>query len=101
MTETCRAHETVVTVTLHKLLAPFRLQGTESLAIYAKDVARPVLFVEASDPSGTEINEFHSKSEIGCVPNDMGIALVKGLGGNLDTLLIVLAKGTVKSHEAH
>jgi hypothetical protein len=58
---------------------------------------RPVLTVEASDPSGTEIREFHGTSAIGCVPDGTGIALVKSPGGDLGTLLIVLATGTLSS----
>jgi len=95
--ETCHGYgKTVVTVRLRPPLAPFKLQGTESLAIYAKGIGEPVISVEASDPAGTEISEFHGKSAIGCVPDGTGIALVKSPGGDLSTLLIVLATGTVK-----
>lgn len=95
--ETCHGYgTTAVTVRLRPPLAPFTLQGTESLAIYAKGIGQPVISVEASDPAGTEISEFHGTSAIGCVPDGTGIALVKNPGGDLSTLLIVLAKGTVK-----
>jgi hypothetical protein len=94
--ETCHGYgTTVATVRLRPPLAPFMLQGTESLAIFAKGIGRPVLFVEASDPAGTEIHEFHGKSAVGCLPDDTGVSLVKSPGGDLGTLLIVLATGTV------
>jgi hypothetical protein len=97
--ETCHHYGvTVASVRLRAPLAPFTLQGTESLAIYAKTISQPVLAVEASDPSGAEICEFHGTSAIGCVPNGTGIALVKCPGGDLGTLLIVLATGTI-SHQ--
>jgi hypothetical protein len=96
--ETCHHYGiTVVTVRLRAPLAPVTLQGTESLAIFAKGVSRPVISVEASDPTGTEIREFHGTSGIGCVPDGTGIALVKSPGGDLGTLLIVLATGTLGS----
>jgi hypothetical protein len=96
--ETCHHYGvTIVTVRLRAPLAPVTLQGTELLAIYAKTISRPVLTVEASDPSGTEIREFHGTSAIGCVPDGTGIALVKSPGGDLGTLLIVLATGTLSS----
>jgi hypothetical protein len=94
--ETCHQYgHTVASVRIRTPLAPFTLQGTESIAIYAKTVSQAVLSVEASDPSGTEICEFHGTSAIGCVPRGTGIALVKSPGGDLGTLLIVLATGTV------
>lgn len=94
--ETCHEHgNTIATVKLRTPLAPFKLEGTESLAIFAKGSSQPVISVEASDPAGTEIGEFHGKSAIGCVSADTGIALVKSPGGDLNTLLIVLATGTV------
>jgi hypothetical protein len=97
--EACHDHgTTVATVKLHAPLAPFKLQGTESLAIYAKGISQPVLSVEASDPTATEICEFHGTSAIGCVPDGTGIALVKNPGGDLSTLLIVIANGTVKNY---
>jgi len=56
--ETCHEYgATVATVKLRSPLAPFTLQGTESLAIFAKGSSQPVITVEASDPAGTEINE--------------------------------------------
>jgi hypothetical protein len=95
--ETCHAYgRTPVTVRLRPPLAPFTLGGTESLAIYAKSISQVVISVEASDPVGTEISEFHGISTIGCVPDGTEIALVKNPGGDLSTLLIVLAKGSVK-----
>ena len=94
--ETCHGYgTTIATVRLRAPLAPFTLEGTESLAIFAKGIGQPVIFVEASDPAGTEIYEFHGKSAVGCVPEDTGVALVKSPGGDLGTLLIVLATGTV------
>ena len=95
--ETCHDWGTTVTVRLRAPLAPFTLQGTESLAIFAKGSANPVISVEASDPAGTEISEFHGTSAIGCLPDGTGVALVKSPGGDLGTLLIVLATGTVRS----
>ena len=84
--ETCHGYgTTVATVRLRGPLAPFTLEGTESLAIFAKGIGQPAIFVEASDPAGTEIYEFHGKSAIGCVPEDTGVALVKSPGGDLGT----------------
>ena len=94
--ETCHDYgTTVVTVKLRPPLAPFTLAGTESLALYARGIFQPVISVAASDPAGTEICEFHGTSAVGCVPDGTGIALVKSPGGDLGTLLIVLATGTV------
>jgi hypothetical protein len=84
---------TNVTVRLHTRM---HLQGTESLALYAASVAEPVISVAASDPDGTEISELHGKSAVGFVPDGTDVALIKSPGGLLGTLLIVLAKGTVK-----
>ena len=95
--ETCHAHgATVATVRLH---TPITLQGTEMLELFAKGNSHPVLTVEASDPAGTEIREFHGTSAIGCLADGTGLSLVKSPGGDLGTLLIVLATGTLK--EAH
>jgi hypothetical protein len=95
--ETCHdCSSTRATVRLRPPLAPFTLQGTESLEIFAAGNSEPVISVQASDPAGTEIREFHGKSALGCLPDGTGIALVKNPGGDLNTLLIVLAKGTVK-----
>jgi hypothetical protein len=97
--QTCHAHgRTPMTVRLKPPLAPFVLQGTESLAIYAKSISQAVISVEASEPAGTEISEFHGISTIGCLPDSTEISLVKNPGGDLSTLLIVLAKGTVKTY---
>jgi hypothetical protein len=94
--ETCHDFcATVATVRLRAPLAPFTLQGTESLEIFAKSSAQPVISVQASDPAGTEIREFHGPSAIGCLPDGTEISLVKNPGGDLSTLLIVLAKGTL------
>ena len=93
--ETC--HDYGRTVATVKLRAPLTLQGTESLAIFAKGIGEPVIGVEASDPKGTEVCEFHGKSAVGCVPQGVGVSLVKSPGGDLGTLLIVLASGTVQS----
>jgi hypothetical protein len=82
--ETCHHYGvTVITVRLRAPLAPVTLQGTELRAIYATTISRPVLTVEASDPAGTEIREFHGTSAIGCIPDRTGIALVKSPGGDL------------------
>ena len=80
-------------------MAPFALQGTESLAIFAKGNSHAIIAMEASDPAGTEINEFHGTTAGGCVPGHTEVALVKSPGGDLSTLLIVLATGTVKPHD--
>ena len=93
--ETC--HDSFATVRLRSPLAPFTLQGTELLD-FAKGISQPVISVEASDPAGTEIYEFHGTSAIGCVPDGTGLALVKSPGGDLGSLLIVLATGTVNPH---
>ena len=95
--ETCHDYGvTVATVKLRAPLAPFTLQGTESLAIFAKGSSQAVLSVEASDPAGTEINEFHGTSAIGCVSDNTGVSLVKSPGGDLGTLLIVLGQGQIR-----
>jgi hypothetical protein len=95
--ETCHDYGTTfATVRLRASLAPFTLKGTESLAIYAKGIGQPVISVEASDPAGTEIREFHGRSAIGCLPDGTAVALVMSPGGDLSTLLAVLATGTVK-----
>jgi hypothetical protein len=94
--ETC--HEYGVTFATVRLESPFKLTGTESLALYAQTIPHPVISVAASDPAGTEIREFHGTSAVGCVPDGTGVALVKSPGGDLGTLLIVLATGTVHSH---
>jgi len=94
--ETC--HDwgmTFATVRLRAPLAPFTLQGTESLEVFAKGIAQPVISVHASDPEGTDIREFHGRSAIGCLPAGTQISLVKSPGGDLSTLLIVVATGTV------
>ena len=71
--ETCHGYgTTVATAKLRAPLAPFTLQGTESFAIFAKGIGQPVIFVEASDPAGIEIYEFHGKSAVGCVLDDTG-----------------------------
>jgi hypothetical protein len=93
--ETCHDYGTFATVRLRAPLAPFTLKGTEVLAIYATGISQPVISVAASDPEGTEICEFHGTSAIGCVSNGTGIALVRSPGGDLGSLLIVLARGTI------
>jgi hypothetical protein len=96
--ETCHDYRSsVATVRLRAPLAPFLLQGTESLAIFAKGSSSPVISVEASDPAGTEIREFHGITAVGCIPEGTGISLVKNPGGDLSTLLIVLGTGTVEA----
>ena len=94
--ETCHNHGAAFATV--RLKVPMTLAGTESLAIFAKGNSHPVISVEASDPDGTEIREFHGASAIGCLPDGTGIALVKSPGGDLGSLLIVLATGTVKQH---
>lgn len=90
--ETCHDYRgTTATV------STIKSKDTESLAIFAKGNSQPVIFVEASDPAGTEIREFHGRSAIGCAPDGTGLALVQNPGGDLGTLLIVLGTGTVKS----
>jgi hypothetical protein len=99
--ETCHDDGTTfATVKLHAPLAPLKLQGTGSLAIFAKGISEPVIGVEAGDPAGTEVCEFHGKSAVGCVPQGTGVSLVKSPGGDLGTLLIVLGTGTVQSAQA-
>jgi hypothetical protein len=80
-----------------RLRTPITLQGTEFLAIYRKGTATPMIIVEASDPAGTEIREFHGKSAIGCIPEGDDLTLVKSPGGQLATLLVVIGKGQVRS----
>jgi hypothetical protein len=89
------SHEYGVTVATVRLDTPVTLQGTELLEIFAQSIAQPIISVEASDPAGTEIREFHGRSAIGSIPNGTGVALVKSPGGDLGTLLIVLGNGTV------
>jgi hypothetical protein len=61
--ETCHDYGvTVAIVRLHAPLAPFTLQGTELLALFAQGIVYPVISVESSDPAGTEIREFHGTS---------------------------------------
>lgn len=92
--ESCHSYgATNVTI---RLQATMHLTGTESLALYAASVAEPVISVAASDPNGTDISELHGKSAVGCLPNGTEVALVESPGGQLGTLLIVLAKGTVE-----
>ena len=94
--ETCHeGGKTTATVRLH---AAVHLTGTEELGIYAKGVAEPVITVEASDPAGTEIREFHGTSAVGCVAEGLEITLVQSPGGQLGTLLIILASGTIRNY---
>jgi hypothetical protein len=88
-------HDHGVTVATVRLRTPVTLQGTELLAIYAQGVSQPIISVEASDPAGTEIREFHGTSAIGSVSDGKGVALVKSPGGDLNSLLIVLGSGMV------
>jgi hypothetical protein len=97
--ETCHDHgRTLATVRLRPPLAPFTLAGTESLILFAKAMSEAVIGVEASDPAGTEIYEFHGRSAVGCLADGTEIALVRSPGGDLSTLLIILATGTVHAH---
>jgi hypothetical protein len=94
--QTCHDYgTTVATVKLRSPLAPFTLEGTESLALFARGIFQPVISVAASDPAGTEIREFHGTSAVGCIPDGTAISLIKSPGGDLGTLLIVVATGTV------
>jgi hypothetical protein len=88
-------HDWAATVTV-RLRTPVTLEGTGFLAIYGTLTSTPVITVEASDPDGTEIREFHGKSAIGRIPEGGDIALVRSPGGPLGTLLIVMGKGTVR-----
>jgi hypothetical protein len=97
--ETCHDYgSTVATVRLRAPLAPQTLTGTELLELFAQGNSQPVLSVEASDPAGTEIKEFHGRSAIGCLAVGTKISLVRSPGGDLGTLLIVLASGTIEAH---
>jgi hypothetical protein len=88
-------HNYGVTVATVRLDTPVTLQGTEILEVFAQGIAQPIIYVEASDPAGTEIREFHGRSAIGSIPDGTSVALVKSPGGDLSTLLIVLGSGTV------
>jgi hypothetical protein len=97
--ETCHDNGiTLATVKLRPPLAPFMLEGTESIALFAKGVGEAVIAVQTSDPTGIEIYEFHGRSAAGCLADGTGVALVKSPGGDLGSLLIVLATGTVRAH---
>ena len=96
--ETCHDYGvTAATVRLRPPFAPQTLTGTELLELFAEESSQPVLSVEASDPAGTEINEFHGKSAIGCVAVGRKISLVRSPGGGLGTPLIVIASGTIEA----
>jgi hypothetical protein len=95
--ETC--HHDWAAVATVRLRTPITLEGTGFLAIYGTETSTPIITVEASDPDGTEIREFHGKSAIGCIPEGGDLALIRSPGGPLGTLLIVMGKGTV--HRAH
>jgi hypothetical protein len=93
--ETCHKHGSAnVTV---RFRTPLTLSGTESFAIYAEGSSETVISVKASDPDGTEIREFHGTNALGCLAVGTNIALVRSPGGDLSTLLIVMAKGTIGS----
>jgi hypothetical protein len=92
--ETCH-HEGATFATV-RFRTPIKLSGTDQLAIVGTATSTPMITVAASDPDGTEIREFHGKSEIGCIPEGGELTLVKTPGGELGTLLIVMGKGTVE-----
>jgi hypothetical protein len=91
--ETC--HDDGTANATVRLRTPITIQGTELLAIVGTVTPTPMITVEASDPAGTEIREFHGKSAIGCIVDGADLTLVKSPGGPLGTLLIVLGKGQV------
>ena len=91
--ETCYDDGTAVATV--RLQTPITLSGTELLEIVGTVTSTPMITVGASDPTGTEICEFHGTSAIGCIPDGAALTLVKSPGGDLGTLLIVIGKGTV------
>ena len=91
--ETC--HDGGTAAATVRLRTPIMLQGTELLEIVGTVTPTPMITVGASDRAGTEICEFHGKSEIGCIPDGADLTLVRTPGGPLGTLLIVIGKGKV------
>ena len=57
--ETC--HDDGTANATVRLRTPIAIQGTELLAIVGTVTPTPMITVEASDPAGTEIREFHGK----------------------------------------
>jgi len=97
LNEFCRHYGTsALNVRFHGPFAPQTLKGTELLEIFVKGNSQPALSIEASDPDGTEVREFHGRSAIGRIADGAELALVKSPGGDLGTLLIVLANGTLQ-----
>jgi hypothetical protein len=95
--ETCHDNGvTAATVRLRPPLAPQTLTGTELLELFVHGSSQPVLSVEASDLTGTAINEFHGR--IGALAAGKKISLVRSPGGDLATQLIVLASGIIEAH---
>ena len=92
--ETC--HDDGTAAATVRLRTPITLQGTETLEIVGTVTSTPMITVGASDPAGTEICEFHGKSAIGCIPDGEDLTLVRTPGGPLQTLLVVIGKGTVQ-----
>ena len=91
-TETCEddgtSHARVV------LEPPITLSGTANLAIFGGP--GPVIGVAAENGGPTEIREFHGKSASGCLLDKSEVSLVRSPGGELSTLLEVLARGHIR-----
>jgi hypothetical protein len=92
LTETCEdggtSHVRVV------LEPPMTLTGTAFLAIFSDTGG--VIEVTAKNSEPTEIREFHGKSASGCLPDKSEVSLVRSPGGELSTLLEVLARGNIR-----
>jgi hypothetical protein len=82
-----------------RLAKPIMLEGTQRLEVFGTVTDQPMISVGASDPDGTEIQEFHGTSAIGPIANHAGVSLVRTPGGKLRTLLVVIGNGTV--HQVH
>jgi hypothetical protein len=82
-----------------RLAKPVLLEGTQRLEVFGTVTDQPMISVGASDPDGTEINEFHGSSAIGPIADNAGVSLVRTPGGKLGTLLVVIGNGTV--HRTH
>jgi hypothetical protein len=92
LTETCEdngsCHVRVV------LEPPMTLTGTAFLAIFSNTGG--VIEVTAKNSEPTEIREFHGKSASGCLLDKSEVSLVRSPGGELSTLLEVLARGHIR-----
>jgi hypothetical protein len=91
--ETCH-HDGAAFATV-RFRTPITLSGTEQIELAGTATPAPVITVAASDPDGTEIREFHGKSEI-CFLEGEELTLTRTPGGLLGTLFIVMGKGTVE-----